>query len=59
MKTPVVTRTTTTGTPGRVHDWIVKLRVMNAKKIRVFVLDEADHMIGIQGHQAQSVRILR
>ena len=47
------------GTPGTVLDWAMKLKVFDMKKIRVFVLDEADVMIGIQGHQDQSIRLQR
>ena len=45
------------GTPGTVLDWIMKLRVFDSKKIKLFVLDEADIMIAMQGHQDQSIRI--
>lgn len=47
------------GTPGTVLDWFNKLRLMDPKMIRVFVLDEADIMIATQGHQDQSFRIHR
>ncbi|CAL8325885.1 unnamed protein product [Merluccius merluccius] len=47
------------GTPGTVLDWSLKLKVFDPKKIRVFVLDEADVMIATQGHQDQSIRIQR
>ncbi|KAK1803259.1 hypothetical protein P4O66_004047 [Electrophorus voltai] len=47
------------GTPGTVFDWLLKLKLMDPKKIRVFVLDEADVMIATQGHQDQSIRIQR
>lgn len=45
------------GTPGTLMDWILKVRAFDPKKIRVFVLDEADVMIDTQGHKDQSVRI--
>ncbi|XP_031563719.1 ATP-dependent RNA helicase DDX19A-like [Actinia tenebrosa] len=45
------------GTPGTVLDWIRKLRTFEPRKIRVFVLDEADIMIALQGHQDQSIRV--
>ncbi|XP_055515553.1 ATP-dependent RNA helicase DDX19A isoform X1 [Leucoraja erinacea] len=45
------------GTPGTVMDWCTKLRFIDTKKIKVFVLDEADVMIATQGHQDQSIRI--
>lgn len=47
------------GTPGTVLDWCSKLKFIDPKKIRVFVLDEADVMIATQGHQDQSIRIQR
>uniref|UniRef100_A0A8C1VFS6 RNA helicase n=1 Tax=Cyprinus carpio TaxID=7962 RepID=A0A8C1VFS6_CYPCA len=47
------------GTPGTVLDWCVKLKLIDPKKIKVFVLDEADVMIATQGHQDQSTRIQR
>lgn len=40
-------------------DWCGKFKFFDAKKIRVFVLDEADVMIDTQGHQDQSIRIQR
>lgn len=45
------------GTPGTVIDWTIKRRVLDPKKLSVFVLDEADVMIAMQGHQDQSIRI--
>ncbi|XP_021112369.1 ATP-dependent RNA helicase DDX19B isoform X3 [Heterocephalus glaber] len=47
------------GTPGTVLDWCSKLKFVDPKKIKVFVLDEADVMIATQGHQDQSIRIQR
>ncbi|XP_067419456.1 ATP-dependent RNA helicase DDX25 isoform X1 [Emydura macquarii macquarii] len=47
------------GTPGTVLDWCFKLRLLDVKKICVFVLDEADVMIDTQGFLDQSVRIQR
>lgn len=45
------------GTPGKVLDWGLKFKFFDLKKIKVFVLDEADVMIATQGHQDQSIRI--
>ena len=45
------------GTPGKVLDWSLKFKFFDLKKIKVFVLDEADVMIATQGHQDQSIRI--
>ncbi|XP_014670707.1 PREDICTED: ATP-dependent RNA helicase DDX19B-like isoform X2 [Priapulus caudatus] len=47
------------GTPGTVLDWTMKFHVVDLKRVRVFVLDEADVMIATQGHQDQSTRIHR
>lgn len=46
------------GTPGKVVDWL-KRRVINAKTIKVFVLDEADNMVQEGGHRANSLLIKR
>lgn len=45
------------GTPGKIYDWGVKYKVFDMKKISVFILDEADIMIDMQGHQDQCTRI--
>ena len=37
--------------------WSLKFKFIDLKKIKVFVLDEADVMIATQGHQDQSIRI--
>ena len=37
------------GTPGTVEEWARKLRVINLKKLRLFVVDEADVMISLSG----------
>ncbi|XP_019746747.1 ATP-dependent RNA helicase DDX19A [Hippocampus comes] len=47
------------GTPGTILDWCNKFKVIEAKKITMFVLDEADVMIATQGHRDQSIRIHR
>ncbi|XP_018414520.1 PREDICTED: ATP-dependent RNA helicase DDX25-like [Nanorana parkeri] len=47
------------GTPGTVMDWCFKLKLVNAENICVFVLDEADVMIGVQGHSDHSMRVKR
>ena len=44
------------GTPGTVIDWIRRGRITPAD-LSLFVLDEADVMISMQGHQDQSIRI--
>ena len=47
------------GTPGTVLDWCTKYKLIDSKKISMFVLDEADVMIATQGHRDQSIRIHR
>uniref|UniRef100_A0ABM5EPC1 RNA helicase n=1 Tax=Pogona vitticeps TaxID=103695 RepID=A0ABM5EPC1_9SAUR len=47
------------GTPGTMLDWCFKLKILDVKKIKVFVLDEADVMIDTQSFSDQSVRIQR
>lgn len=47
------------GTPGTVYDWCTKQKAFDPKKITMFVLDEADVMIAMQGHRDQSIRIQR
>ena len=47
------------GTPGTVLDWCYKYRNIDLKRVKVFVLDEADVMIDTQGHQDQSIRVQR
>jgi ATP-dependent RNA helicase DDX19/DBP5 len=44
------------GTPGKVVSWLKK-RSINAKTIKVLVLDEADHMVEEGSHRANSVLI--
>ena len=44
------------GTPGKIVDWL-KRRIINASKIKVFVLDEADNMVSENGHRANSLLI--
>ena len=44
------------GTPGKVVDWI-KRKIIDTKTIKVFVLDEADEMVGEGGHRANSLLI--
>lgn len=47
------------GTPGTVYDWCTKRKAIDPKNIAMFVLDEADVMIAMQGHRDQSIRIQR
>lgn len=45
------------GTPGKMLDWSIKYNFFDMKKIRVFVLDEADVMIDTQGLRPQSIKL--
>uniref|UniRef100_A0A915D156 ATP-dependent RNA helicase n=1 Tax=Ditylenchus dipsaci TaxID=166011 RepID=A0A915D156_9BILA len=45
------------GTPGKMIDWMLKFRLIDASKIICFVLDEADIMISQEGHQENSIKI--
>lgn len=47
------------GTPGTILDWCTKYKLVDPKKITMFILDEADVMIATQGHRDQSIRIHR
>ena len=47
------------GTPGTAFDWSSKVNVFSLKKLKVFVLDEADVMIDQQGHQDICIRIVK
>ena len=44
------------GTPGTVMD-LLRRRAMDAKTVNVFVLDEADNMLDLQGMGEQSLRV--
>ncbi|CAJ1969388.1 unnamed protein product [Cylindrotheca closterium] len=44
------------GTPGKIVAWL-KNKKINAKTIKVFVLDEADNMVAEGGHRANSLLI--
>uniref|UniRef100_F1KUT1 RNA helicase n=2 Tax=Ascaris suum TaxID=6253 RepID=F1KUT1_ASCSU len=45
------------GTPGKMLDWVVKMKAIDASKIICMVFDEADVMISQQGHRDQSIRL--
>jgi superfamily II DNA/RNA helicase len=48
------------GTPGTTLDWSSpRVNCFQLKKLKVFVLDEADVMIDQQGHQDTCIRIVR
>jgi len=48
------------GTPGTASDWgSPRIRAINFKKLKVFVLDEADVMIDQQGHQDTCIRVVK
>ena len=44
------------GTPGTVLD-LLRRRALDAKNVNVFVLDEADNMLDLQGMGEQSLRV--
>jgi ATP-dependent RNA helicase DDX19/DBP5 len=44
------------GTPGTVLD-ILRKRVVDARQVNIFVLDEADNMLDLQGLGDQSMRV--
>lgn len=45
------------GTPGTMIDWCIHKRVVDMKKIVVFILDEADVMIDTQGFKDMSIKL--
>jgi len=45
------------GTPGTMLDWCIKKKVVDMKRIKVFVLDEADVMIDTQGFKDMSIKL--
>ena len=48
------------GTPGTAFDWSCpRINCFSLKKLKVFVLDEADVMIDQQGHQDLCIRIVK
>ena len=44
------------GTPGTISD-LIKRRIMDVSKVKLFVLDEADNMLDQQGLGDQSIRV--
>eukprot|EP00392_Amoebophrya_sp_AT5.2_P000834 g836.t1 len=46
------------GTPGRIYD-VVKKRILNVDKIRVFILDEADVMLDQENQMGRDVASVR
>ncbi|XP_003747181.1 ATP-dependent RNA helicase DDX25 [Galendromus occidentalis] len=47
------------GTPGKLADWALRREHFDIKKIRVFVLDEADVMMSEKGHYVACINIHR
>lgn len=48
------------GTPGTAFDWSSpRQNVFSLRKLKVFILDEADVMIDQQGHQDICIRIVK
>ena len=59
-RTQKITKQILIGTPGSLVDMLSKgTRIFDPKMIRVFVLDEADEMIALQGLGDQTRRIQR
>ena len=59
MQGEVLTDHIIIGTPGTVLDWVNRGRSFHPDRLKVFVLDEADVMISMQGHLDQTKRIQR
>lgn len=53
MKGSTVDAHLVVGTPGKIVDWL-KRKILITKYVKVFVLDEADNMVGEGGHRANS-----
>ncbi|UJR26581.1 hypothetical protein I4U23_007901 [Adineta vaga] len=47
------------GTPGTVDEWSRKLHVINLQKLRMFVVDEADVMIAMNGFRTNCVDLVK
>jgi superfamily II DNA/RNA helicase len=47
------------GTPGTVEDWCQKLHVIDLKKLRLFVVDEADVMISLPGFSQICIDLIK
>ncbi|OQR68532.1 ATP-dependent RNA helicase DDX19A-like [Tropilaelaps mercedesae] len=47
------------GTPGKMLDWTLRYRLFDMRRIRVFVLDEADVMLAESGHYSSVINIHR
>jgi len=56
MKGTTVDAHLVVGTPGKIVDWL-KRKVLLTKNVKVFVLDEADNMVGESGHRANVMLI--
>ncbi|XP_022657385.1 DEAD-box helicase Dbp80-like [Varroa destructor] len=54
-----VTEHVVIGTPGKLLDWTLRYRLFDMKKIRVFILDEADIMLAESGHYGSVINIHR
>ncbi len=44
------------GTPGTITD-MIKRKILDTRELKIFVLDEADEMLGQQGLGDQSIRL--
>ncbi|GBG85926.1 hypothetical protein CBR_g40739 [Chara braunii] len=46
------------GTPGTLKRWMSKDRILDARRMKILVFDEADHMLATEGFQDDSMRIM-
>src|SRR5271170_3362819 len=56
QKSEVVRDHIVAGTPGTIMD-LLRRRALDARSVNVFVLDEADNMLDLQGMGEQSLRV--
>ncbi len=47
------------GTPGTVEDWCRKMKIIDLKKLRMFVIDEADVMISVPGFSQTCIDLVK
>ncbi|KAI3389919.1 hypothetical protein SNEBB_004973 [Seison nebaliae] len=45
------------GTPGTLENWIINHKMLDPKKLKMFILDEADVMISERGHQTFTLNL--
>ncbi|CAK9311524.1 unnamed protein product [Citrullus colocynthis] len=57
-KRPPITAQVVIGTPGTIKKWMSS-RKLGVSSVKILVFDEADHMLGEDGFQDDSLRIMR